>query len=55
MDGLWADYERSMRANEKKTWLEKRKANPNNKKEQDASNEDGQIKEEETERDGLER
>ena len=52
------DYEQIMSdlwEQTKKKWLEKRKANPNNKKGQDASNEEGQIKEEETERDGLER
>ena len=51
MSRLWAIYE----SKRKNNWLEKRKANPNSKKGQDASNEDGQIKEEETERDGLER
>ena len=51
MSRLWATYESKRKTN----WLEKRKANPNNKKGRDASNEEWQIKEEEEERDGLER
>ena len=51
MSRLWATSESKRKTN----WLEMRKANPNNKKGRETSNEEWQIKEEEEERDELER